>query len=265
MTTALQKTDHNKPLVAPVNGGPATWDTVKYWADMASKLSHASIAAQVMAGFALLELRKQHGNQGKRNDLSDSPDSSGSTSPNDLEKLDWPDAVKKHAGVSDDTARNWMKMAEGIRAKWKKLSPQDKIRQLMSVPVSDWSEKQITDVQTAVRKATDGMTQTEFLRELGLAKKPSGNPNGNRTVMPNGTRLSISEQADLRKQQASEDWAAIYRLVCAYRDKFVLLADADVEAQIATIEEALNARRAWLKAPAGKRDARAIAEMFKTK
>lgn len=258
--TALQKIDHNKHLA-----GPATWDHVKYWADTAAKLSHASIAAQVMAGFALLELHKKHNvkaGQPKKelpnhseilSDASDQPDTSDKK---------WPDLVKDNAGVSEDTARNWMKMADGIKAKWKKLAPQEKLRELMSVPVGEWNDKQVAAVQTAVQKATDGMTQTEFLRELGIAKKAPGNPNAKGGEKK---KLTMSEEAELRKRQATEDWAAIYRMASVYRDKFVLLPDADVEAQIATLEEALNARKAWLKNPVGKRDPKAIADMLKTK
>lgn len=254
----LQKTDHKKHV-----DGPASWDTVKYWADAAAKFSHASIAAQVMAGFALLELRKHHGNQGKRTDLAGAAPTHPGPAANNPEKLDWPDLVKQYAGISDDTARNWMKMAEGIRTKWKKLGPQEKIHQLMAVPVAEWNEKQIADVQTAIQKATDGMTQTEFLREIGLAKKPPGNKAGGSGRAP--TRLTISEEAALRKQQAAEDWTALDRLLMVYRDKFVLLTDDDVDAQIAALEQALNARRAWLKAPANKRDPQAVAALFNTK
>lgn len=256
-STALQKLN---PAPVALNG-PASWDRVKYYADLAAKFSHASIAAQVMAGFDLLELRKQHGvKPGRRTDLSDAP--SQSTSPSDLERLNWEDLVKQVCGVSDECARTWMKMAEGIRSKWKKLAPQDRIKQLMSVPPSDWTEKDTILIQGALKKAADGATQTEFLRELGLAKKAPGNPNAKGGEKK---KLTMSEEAELRKRQATEDWAAIYRMACVYRDKFVLLPDADVEAQIATLEEALNARKAWLKNPVGKREPKAIAEIFKTK
>jgi len=248
---ALAKINHSKQL-----DGPATWDTVKYWADIAGKLSHAFVAAQVMAGFALLELRKDHGNQGKRTDLE--ADASA-TSPNDLERLDWPNAVKKYAGVSDETARTWMKMAEGVRSKWKKLAPQEKLKELMAVPPTEWSDKETKLVCESVQKATDGLSQIEFMRELGLAKKPSHNaaPKGGQKK-----KLTISEEAALRKEQAIEDFAHLARILDVYADKFTLLSDSTVEAQISALEVHLKARRDWLKNPVGKRDAKAIAEIF---
>jgi hypothetical protein len=97
--------------------GPATWDTVKYWATLAGKFQHASVAAQVMCGFALAELKKTHGiKQGKRTDLQ-LPDQSGSSTP--TEAKSWPELVTEHAGISDDTAGKWMKMADGVKANGK--------------------------------------------------------------------------------------------------------------------------------------------------
>jgi hypothetical protein len=56
------------------------------------------------------------------------------------------------------------------------------------------------------------------------------------------------------KAGALADWEGIAKLIGAYKDKFLLLTDADVTAQIALLERQLNARKAWLKQP---RDARA--------
>jgi hypothetical protein len=275
MTTTLVKSPST--AIAALNG-PATWDTVKFWADTAAKLGHAFTAAQVMAGFALIELRKAHGNQGKRTDIvpidaskmSDkdfkkvldkvAPTDGPATSPSNLEKLNWPDAVKKHAGVSDETARTWIKMAEGVRAKWKKLAPQEQLKQLMSVPPGDWTEKETKLVCESVQKATDGMSQTEFLRELGIAKKAPGNLNAKGGSKK---KLSMSEEVELRKRQAAAQWDAISRMLDAYRDKFVLLSDADVLAQMDVLELALRGRRKWVTPAIGKRDSNAIAELFK--
>jgi hypothetical protein len=274
MNTSLAKIDHSKAMTAA-----PSWERVSYFADLAAKFQHASTAAQVMAGFDLLDLRKLHGNQGKRTDVIDvskmserefkkaldkvAPDGKAGTSPSNLEKLDWPDAVKKYAGVSDETARSWMKMAEGIRSKWKKLAPQERLQQLMSVAPSEWSEKDTKLVYDSLSKVCDGKTQIDFLRELGLAKKAPGNPNAKGSA--DKKNLSLSEQTALRKKQAAEDWAAVDRLLLTHRDKFTLLPDGDIEAQIATLELHLKARKEWLKNSVGKRDAKAITEMFNTK
>jgi hypothetical protein len=237
---------------------PASWTEVRYYVGLATKCAQAGLAAQVMAGFALAELRKQHGtNQGRRRDLP-------ATSPNDSDKLNWPELVKKHAGVSDDTARNWIRMAEGIKARWKKLAPQDRLHELMRLPVSDWTDQDAELVSDAVAKVTDGSTQLEFMRELGIAKQRQGAGATGRAPGCDNTRkeLSLSEEAEWRRTQALEDWSAMAKGHAAYKDKFTLLPDEDVTAQIASLEPALKARKEWLRQPLNKRDAKAIAEMF---
>ena len=114
---------------------------------------------------------------------------------------------------------------------------------------------------SAVKKLTDGKSQADFFEELYKGASGNGTP-----VSGPHKNLSISEEAALRKQQALKQWSAIEKLLAAYRDKFLCgLTDADVEAQMASLERALSARKAWLKQPASKRVPAAISEMFNTK
>lgn len=244
-------TKYNPNAVAEVNA-PASWEQVKYWADVAGKFQQASLAAQVMAGFALAELRKIHGtNQGKRRDL---------TSPNDSEKLDWPDLVAKEAGISDDTARNWINMAEGIKSRWKTLSPQARLRELMSVPVADWTVEDTKVVSDALYKVTDGSTQLEFMRELGLAKAKSGNPNGG--AHSTGSRkLSLAEQEAKARELALEDSGHMGSWISASNKSFVLCEDHEIQVQIAFLEFALKVRHKYLNTPKAKRGEALIAEI----
>lgn len=254
--------------------GPATWDTVKYWADLAAKFQHASVAAQVMAGFGLLELRKEFGtNPGKRTDLAARCDT---TSPHDAERLDqgisnsssendslnWPARVEKFAGISDDTARRWMLMASGIKARWKKLAPQARLKELMTVPPSQWNEADTKLVTDSLHKVADGSTQIDFMRELGLAKEKSGGPGREPGCDGIKKKLTLSEEAALRQELAAKNWHGIDQGLAAYKDKFTCLTDADVTAQVARLEQALTARKDWLKQPLDARDPLAIERMF---
>ena len=238
--------------------GPATWDTVKYWADLSSKFQHASVAAQVMAGFALNELHKRHAiKPGARTDLNLPNDSGGSEAPKS-----WPDLVKEQAGISDDTARNWMHMAEGVKAKWKKLAPQDRLKALMAVSPSQWSEKDMKLVCDSLHKVTDGKSQLDFMRELGLAKKPQGNPNAT-----GGTarKLTTAEAATKAKEQALEDSGRMGHAVKNSNANFFLLTEVnnmELDAQISVLEFALKLRRLWAKTPKAKRDAKTIEAMI---
>jgi|ERR1035437_358981 hypothetical protein len=252
-TQALAKYNPNEVAVP---NQKASWSQVKYWANIAGKFQQASLAAQVMAGFTLNELRKEFSKPGARTDLA--------TSPNDSGRLGWKETCRKNCGISEDTARNWINMSEGIKSRWKKLAPQERIRELMRVPVSDWTDKDSTLICDALAKVTDGATQLEFMRELGLAKQVKGANSTGRLPGCDGTKtkLTISEEAALRKEQALVDWQGASKFIAAYRDKFVLLTDADVTAQIAVLEQALKARQVWLKQPADKREPAAIAKLL---
>jgi hypothetical protein len=261
------------PTAAPA--APATWAQVRYWADIAGKFQHASLAAQVMAGFALAELRHQNRIQpGKPKKILPHDAVISGQPPEPVcpgvrpgqaaaeNKPSWPELVQKNAGVSDDTARRWILMADGIKTRWKKLEPQDRLRQLMLVPVSDWTGTDTQLVNDALYKVTDGSTQLEFMRELGLARQKSGGPG--RAPGCDGAKpaLTLAETAALRQTQARVNWFDLQKLLAAYREKFLTLSDDEVTAQIADLEAALNPRKAWLKHPINRRDPALIAEMF---
>ena len=235
--------------------GPASWEQVAYYANLAAKFQHACVAAQVMEGFALLKLRKASQVRAGR----------PAKLPHDVVIKSWSELVAECAGISDETARRWMAMAEGIKARWKKLAPQARLRALMSVPPTQWTDADTKLIEDSLHKVSDGATQLEFMRELGLAKKPQGAGATGGLGSVAGKKIGIAEQAALLKEQATSQWKAIEKMLSAYQDKFTLLPDADVTAQQATLEAALTARKAWLKQPAAKRDVKPIQEMFTAK
>lgn len=239
----------------------ASWDKVKYWAELAGKFQHATVAAQVMCGFELNELKKANNiSQGKRTDLQ-LPDQSGSSAA----AKSWPELVKEHAGISDDTARNWMKMADAVKSKWKKLAPQERLRELMAVSPSQWNEEDEKLIAASLKKATDGQTQLEFMRELGLAKKPPGNPNAGNYEHGKKKTLSTAEAAAQLRQFALEHSGAMGKAISISDKDFFLLTDVDdseLDAQIAVLEFALNLRFKWKNTPKAKRNAKDIEAML---
>ena len=233
---------------------PASWDAVQYWANVAARFQQASLAAQVMAGFALAELRKNFSRGGDR---------TPGANPHDAGLLTFEETCKQHAGISDDTARRWIAMADGIKARWKKLAPQARLKQLMSVPVNEWTEDDSKLIAESLHKVTDGQSQLDFMRELGLAKMPQGSgARGGIGSVGGQQKLTMSEEVALRRELAQRDWYAANTILRNYKDKFLLLADDEITAQIGTLEQALKARKKWLKQPVGRRDAKAIAALF---
>jgi hypothetical protein len=216
-----------------------------------------------MAGFALNELKKKQGikpgnpNFGK----------TGSQLPHDVVIADggksWPEMVHEYAGISDETARRWMAMADGIKARWKKLAPQSRLKELMAVSPSEWNEKDTKLVTDSMHKACDGSSQLEFMRELGLAKKPTGNTTTTDRKPPE--KLSADEQAAQLVALALADSGQLGVAVNASNQNFILLDDLEVNSQIAVLEKALKLRRAWTAQPKSKRDVSVIEKLLKEK
>ena len=233
--------------------GAASWPVVKYWADLAAKFQHASVAAQVMAGFALCELRKTSNKKPGNPNFG----KTSSQLPHDVviahDGKSWADMVQDYAGISDETARRWMLMAEGIKARWKKLAPQARLKQLMAVSPSDWNEKDTKLVCDSLHKVADGSTQLEFMRELGLAKAKPGNANP--TSGPHKKLTTEQEQARAI-ELALEDSGMMGRWVSAANKSFMLTArdnDVEISAQISVLEFALKLRHKYLNTPRAKR------------
>lgn len=245
-----------------------TWDAVRYWLSLSARFSRASVACQVMGGFALLDLKAAHGvtngdnqHEGRVSRCGKPYIDVSANQPLAKGTSTWEDILDRETGLSKTTAYKWMDMASGIKSRWKNLPIRDRLRALVETPSSQWSEVDVKLITDAVHKVTDGYTQTEFLQELGLAKLPSGNarPTGG----PHKER-SLEEQMNLAKETAAKDWERIDFMLEGYGTNFCLLPDQPhVTAQIAALERAIAWRQAWLRQPREKRDVGAIREMMR--
>lgn len=142
-----------------------SWDMARKWAETAKRLQRGVFWSKAMAGIQLIGLREQHGtNQGKRRDLG--------TSPSSLEKLDWPDLVKREMGISDETARLWMRYGEQVIPALKQFPD---LAQLADKPVSRWSHDEVTLVGEALEKIGDRKEQKDFMAALGVLQTADQN------------------------------------------------------------------------------------------
>ena len=264
---AVVKSESKSPVVIA-----GTWDGARHWLDTAKMFEQGKLFAQVMAGFELLALQKASGIQNGVDRRSDSQ--IGKLKP------DFETVLKKETGLSQSTAYRFMSMAKAAAPRLKKL-PALRGFDPTAAALSAMTAPQAAAMATAVKKLTDGKTQQEFGEQLGLWKKKqwstaASTPKADTTEGDTeaeaepaeggpdavSKKLTIAQEAELRKQQAAQNWAALDKGLTAYADKFILLPDTDVEAQIAVLEQALKARREWLKNAVGKRDAKAVADLF---
>lgn len=239
-------TDKNMVVVT------ATWDGVRHWLNAAKLFEQGKLFSQVMTGFELLALQKANNVVSGKHLLSH--DGKGSD--------DWETILEKEAGLSRSTAYRYMDMAKLAAPRLKKL-PALKNFDPFSTSLATLGEPQREALTSAVKKLTDGKSQADFFEELYKGKGGSENPN------PDGGKnrktLSLSEEVVLRKEMALGQWQSIWRGLAAYTDKFLVLTDHEVEAQIATLEQALTARKAWLKQPLNHRQPKLVTELFARK
>lgn len=245
-------------------------DRVRQYSAASQAMSRASLAMQVMAGFELLELHKKspyrHGGKRQKPELQTVPESSPRVSDLKQGPYDgchtWAEFCGVACGISPDTARAWMAMAEAVKPRLKKLQGfGGLIRELLTRPVSDLSADQTQLLTDAVSKITDGRTQLDFLSELGLVKRP-GNPNlGGATAGQRKGKGVIDDETV--KSAAREEWDIAQKALIGQGMNFTVLPDSVVEGQIECLMRALHARREWIKTPLPKRNPALVAALGK--
>lgn len=226
------------PMVPVVVLGP--WERTRRWVDTAGVLDRCKVACQVMAGYELAALKKAHGStQGRRTDL---------TSPNDSEKLSWPELVKEKLGISTDTARNWMAMAEAAKSRLKKLGGADAIAAILDKPASEWEPGEAKKIETTVHKISDGKTQLDFMTELGLVKsaRGSGSKGGHK---PGDGKQKIGKEEALDAEAQRLHLAAIQSMFAIRSDANAALVlrlgiTTDDPAKIASLTHGLTEAKA---------------------
>lgn len=231
-----------------------TWDGARRWRDAAVRMEQGKLFCQVMLGFELLALRNTlNVEHGKKTDCSQIGNSADN----------WVELLEKELRLSRTSAYRMMEMADAAKPRLKKL-PELAGFDPCAQAIADLPEPAQAALLTAVRKLTDGATQVEFMREVGLAKLApgagaTGRKPGEGGRPPAGT---IAEQAALAQRVARADLTAIACALEGFADKFTLLDDGDCRALESVCERHLKAVRQWLAQPAADRDPHTVAKLF---
>ena len=225
----------------------ATWDGVRHWLNAAKMFEQGKLFSQVMTGFELLALKKAHGVVNGNNQHE------GRVSQNGKPTDDWETILQKEAGLAQTTAYRYMDMAKAAAPRLKKL-PALKNFDPFTTPLAKLPDTQRAAMETAVKKLTDGKTQTDFFEEL--YKQASGNPN----AKPGGpkTKPTTAEQAEAAFKIAMENSGWMGKAITASNKDFFLTTrenDLEIDAQIAVLEFALKLRTKYRNTPKAKREA----------
>lgn len=234
-----------------VSGTP---EAVRRWIQHASMFERAKTACQVMAGFELVELKRSMGFvQGGRRGQK----------PNDSVFASWEEYVVGVVGISVDTARNWMKMAEALKPRLRKLPGLGHlIREIIDVPLSQLPPEKCRLLENAVHKLADGKSQLDFMDELGITKKAQGSAaKGGNLGGGRPGRGSEDASAEAQEQIARDDWTAVGQKLQIARASFTLLRDEEIDALIGAMTATLAGMRRWRQAPKALRDDALVREV----
>jgi hypothetical protein len=218
--------------------------SARRWVDMAQRFARCTLACQVMAGFELEAIKKARGVR-RGGDRRSNPSVPG---------LIWEEFVRQEVGISADTASVWMRMADAVRPRLKKLpGAGEMLREILARPVAELTEAQAGLLAETVRKICDGRTQMDFLIELGLAKAPQGAAAVGGDHGGGRKPLTPEEQYEAQRQLALTDWGDIANKIQAAKLSFTHVPDEQLDRLISGMEAMATAMRAWRTAPAAAR------------
>ena len=172
------------PAVIEIEPAPGAvqvdpWAKARRLVEAATLFQRASLAAQILAGLELLTLHKTWG-------VKRGGDRKSGSKPHDVALIGgegakphgvalipkWSDAVKKHLGISDQTAARWMEMAKAAKPR---LSKSDlDLGSILEKNPGALTPAEQELLKKAVHKISDGRTQMEFLLECGVTKASQG-------------------------------------------------------------------------------------------
>jgi hypothetical protein len=254
-----------EPMPADLATGIAR---VRQYVDAGEKMFRAGLAMHVMAGFELLDLRKAspYSRGGDRKSAPGSNRHCGGLIENTPFSAypTWDSFVSSGLGLAPRTVERWMKMAEAVKPRLKRLTGWgDLVRDLIERPITELSPEECETLTKAVSKLTDGRTQLDFMVELGLVKSP-GNPNLGGATMGGGRKPGALLDEDAIAKAARADWELCSKSLVTIGATFTVLPDSEIEAQIELLQRALSARRKWLSVGTLRRDSTVVDEIARS-
>lgn len=250
--------DH-RPSAIPQTLG--TWDSARRWLAHAGTCERMKVFCQVMLGFELLDLQKQHGLAQCQESRSQNGTSSSAT---------WDDVLEKEIGLAKTTAYRFAQMARAAAPRLKKI-PALKGFDPAAQTIASLTDDQKHALETGVRKLTDGLTQREFGESLGAWKKDKATAPGRKTGdggRPPGPVTPDEVRAVKLKIFREESLAALAALD-QLGPKFIIAEDEDMiilQGLLSRCERHARALHLWLDAAPLKRDealANKVADLFK--
>jgi hypothetical protein len=198
---AVELVNDNAPALPIERQLEAHWSQAEHWLKAIKLMEVGRLAAQVMAGFELIQLHA-HYSVKRGGDRRSNPHGVG---------LVWETVVRERLDISDQTAWRWMEMAKAARPRLKKLGAGfGEIVELMLTNPAAVTASQQETVKGAVAKLTDGYTQMEFMEELGLIKASKSGATGGARIRG---KADEAEKTEAEKQAEAEANAGdFYRL-----------------------------------------------------
>jgi hypothetical protein len=200
-------------------------DTINEYHRAAKNAAAQMATYAVLAGLELIKLKKQVGHN------------------------NFTPFIEQNLEFGERTARRYMALADGVKNRAAlKTDTAVSVLELLEISPSELDKDQSDRLCQLIHKVTDGGSISQLYLDFGITKAPQGSgavgggPGGRKPGQP----VTQAEAEEALRLTAREQWALIDRGFYAYEDKFKLLGRAEVEAQAATLEIQLKARKAWL-------------------
>lgn len=174
------------------------------WQQLAEAFKRGDVLAQSMFGMVLAELKRKLGFvQGGARDQK----------PHAAVFASWGEFLKKTYDLSDDTARRYMDMGEGVRGRLNKVGGD--LKAILSKPLATLTPAEYDTLKKATHKITDGRTQAQLLLDFGIAKQPTNKGKGTQESAAKGQATKDAKKdgplVDSQEQAAIDVWTPILR------------------------------------------------------
>lgn len=135
-------------------------------------MAHGMAAVAVVLGAELQRLHKLFGVRAGRPEVNSRSRS----------EIKWPELVQRELGVSDDTARNWMLLAEQARKRLPDFAPV--AAKLLATPMGMMPELQRAELVEKTRKLLPEESARQLMLEWGIVKKARAKGGDSRVPCP---------------------------------------------------------------------------------
>lgn len=164
--------------------------------------------------------------------------------------IKWEQLVKQELGISDESARRYMDLAEGAKKRLPEFAPI--AEELLTTPLASLPETRRAELAEKTRNILPSESAQELAIEWGLSRraKPRG---GDTTDAQEEDKRTEEEKEAERIAALKEDATRPFELLSTLNDEWKVLTDSEIERAKDIASKWIERAEAWLQTPKKKR------------